>query len=122
MVLWIKKASNKIVKKKKSLSGSTIDLTVCIQNNDINRKKTRQRNNSAISLIFSRNMMNFLLLIFTILYYSTQLKAQYYPYKHYSRQPASETVYNNETIAANDEDSNMCQLSVRCPSIVSLGK
>jgi hypothetical protein len=69
-------------------------------------------------------MTNCLLLILIIYFYSEQhlLFAQQYPYKHYSRHPASETGYNNETISGNEEDSNMCHLSVRCPSIPTLCK
>jgi len=67
-------------------------------------------------------MKNFFFLIFIIFSYSEQLKAQYYPYKHYSRHPAGETVYDNDTISGNEEDSNMCHLSVRCPSIPTLCK
>jgi len=67
-------------------------------------------------------MANFFLLILILFYYFQQSQTQYYPYKHYSRHPPTETIYNNETITENDDENNMCQLSVRCPSIPTLCK
>ncbi|CAF2592741.1 unnamed protein product [Rotaria sp. Silwood2] len=59
-------------------------------------------------------------LILIIVYNFEQLQAHHYPYKHYSRHPVGETIYDNETITGNDDDSDMCHLSVRCPSVPSL--
>jgi hypothetical protein len=70
-------------------------------------------------------MMNSIVLIFTIVYCFDKyqiLLAQNYPYRHYSRQPISETSYDNQTLIGTDEDSNMCHLSVRCPSVTPLCK
>ncbi len=73
-------------------------------------------------LIYLPTMKKFLLVILIIFYSFQQFKANYYPYKHYSRHPTGEITYDNETISGNDDDSNMCHLSVRCPTIPMLGK
>jgi predicted lactoylglutathione lyase len=48
--------------------------------------------------------------------------AQHHTYQHYSRHPISETIYDNETLISTSDDSNMCHLSVRCPSVSTLCK
>ncbi|CAF4974834.1 unnamed protein product, partial [Rotaria sp. Silwood1] len=48
------------------------------------------------------------------------VKAQYYPYKHYSRHSVNEPIYDNETIVEHDDDNGMCHLTVRCPSVPTL--
>ncbi|CAF3777628.1 unnamed protein product [Rotaria magnacalcarata] len=65
-------------------------------------------------------MTNFFLVILIILYYFEHVQTQYYPYKHYSRHPTSENIYDNETINGNDDDSNMCHITVRCPTVPNL--
>ncbi|CAF1041110.1 unnamed protein product [Rotaria sordida] len=65
-------------------------------------------------------MTNCFFLILIIFYYFEQLKAQHYPYKHYSRHPVSESIYDNTTITEYDDNSDMCHLSVRCPSVSNL--
>jgi hypothetical protein len=69
--------------------------------------------------------MNSLFLILIIFYCFDKyqvLLAQNYPYRHYSRHPISETFYDNQTLIGTDDDSNMCHLSVRCPSVPTLCK
>ena len=67
-------------------------------------------------------MTNFIIWFF-ILFSSFELfQTQSQLYKHYSRHPAGETNYENETMAGNDDDGGMCHLSVRCPAIPSFCK
>mgnify|MGYP006892766156 FL=1 len=60
-------------------------------------------------------------LVFGLLVFICSLErihAEYYSYKHYSRHPT----YDNRTMMNNEDDSNMCHLSVRCPAIPALCK
>jgi hypothetical protein len=70
--------------------------------------------------------MNSLFFILIIFYYFDKyqiLLAQNYPYRHYSRQPISQNIYDNQTlIGTDDDDGNMCHLSVRCPGVPTLCK
>lgn len=43
-------------------------------------------------------------------------------YKHYSRHLPAEKNYNNETLTEPDDDSGMCHLAVKCPSVSKLSK
>ncbi len=106
-------------KRKKKKSGSTIDLTVCIQNRSINR---RRKKNQQIEKEFDQIMMHFIVWIFILFSSFEQIKTQNHPYKHYSRHPTGETIYDNNTISGNEDDSSMCHLSVRCPAIPSFCK
>jgi len=68
-------------------------------------------------------MVNSLFLIFILFYCFDKYQiilAQNQPYRHYSRQQTSENVYANGTLTGMDDDSNMCHLSVRCPSLPTL--
>jgi hypothetical protein len=69
--------------------------------------------------------MNSFSLILTILCCFNKhqiLFTQNLPYRHYARHPISDTVYQNQTLIGTDDDSNMCQLSVRCPNAPILCK
>lgn len=61
-----------------------------------------------------------LLFILIALCYFEQTQAQYHPYKHYARHPANENIYENATMAEQDDESDMCHLTVRCPAIPNL--
>jgi hypothetical protein len=70
-------------------------------------------------------MMNSFVLILTIFYCFDKhqvLLAQNQPYRQYVRHPISEKKYENQTLSGTDDDSNMCQLSVRCPNAPILCK
>lgn len=64
--------------------------------------------------------MHSFIVIFIILYsfdqHQFQCRAQNYPYRHYSRQSNSGTIYDNQTLLNSNDDGSMCHLSVRCPN------
>ncbi|CAF0966422.1 unnamed protein product [Adineta steineri] len=68
-------------------------------------------------------MMNSLFLIFIIFYHFDKyqvLLAENHPYRHYSRQQNNDNSYANATLNNPDDDSNMCHLSVRCPTLSTI--
>ncbi|UJR15410.1 hypothetical protein I4U23_002357 [Adineta vaga] len=65
-------------------------------------------------------MMRLYSIIFLIFYSFERIQTQYYPYKHYTRQAPSETVYINDTVKEYVDENDMCHLSVRCPAIPNL--
>lgn len=68
-------------------------------------------------------MRNFFLFIIILFSYLTHSQAQFIPYKHYSRHPIGDTIYDNQTITENNDDDNgMCHLTVRCPAVPALCK
>lgn len=65
------------------------------------------------------NSFNFIIIIVVIISFDQHRLlswAHNYPYRHYSRQPTGETTYDNQTLTNTDDESNMCHLSVRCPT------
>lgn len=71
------------------------------------------------------NIMKLFIFIFIIFFYFNKqnfLLAQSHLYKHYSRHSVSNTIYDNETLADIEDDSNMCQLAVKCPTVSKLCK
>lgn len=67
-------------------------------------------------------MRKFSLIIFVLISSLKQFQGEHHQYKHYSRHPIDKTVYENQTINDDDEDGNMCQLTVRCPAIPTFCK
>lgn len=68
------------------------------------------------------NILFGILIIFYCFHKHEVLLAQTYPYRHYSRHQINEPVYDNQTLIGIEDDSNMCHLSVRCPSAPTLCK
>lgn len=67
-------------------------------------------------------MANLFIITFLLISFFKQFQTEHHQYKHYSRHPIDPTVYDNQTIDTNDDDGNMCQLTVRCPAIPTLCK
>lgn len=100
---------------------------MCIEDKAIQREKTSRIDDDddddeagAVEEFSQRvdhsMMRKFSLVIFVLISSLKRFQTEHQPYKHYTRHVIDQPIYDNQTINE-DDDGNMCQLTVRCPTI-----